>query len=97
MVHVIENRSLVMLTPLSMPEGGPSPGWVTCRARVDEASEVEGYPNLLGATLPREVDALVPEAQAGSLVVDRPVQLIACLVGPGRLRVEATGPGNDTG
>ena len=89
MVQVVENRSLVLLTSLSVPEAGPSPGWVTCRARVDEADDVEGYPNLLGATLPREVDALVPEAQATVILVHVPVRLLACLVGPGRVRVEA--------
>jgi len=97
MVQVIENRSLVVLTPLSAPEDGPSPGWVTCRARVDEASEVEGYPNLLGSTLPREVEALVPQTQTRWIVVDVPVRLVACLVGPGRVRVEAAAPAADAG
>lgn len=88
MVQVIENRSVVLLTPLSALAPGPGEGWFSCRVRVDEAAEVEGYPNLLGATLPRELDALVPQAAAWVITVEQQVRAVACLAGPGRLRVE---------
>ncbi|MDQ7993050.1 MAG: hypothetical protein AAGC63_15990 [Propionicimonas sp.] len=89
MVQVVENRSVVVLTPLSALEPGPAPGWVTCHVRVDEAAPVADYPNLLAADLPRELDALVPEAVASLVLVWQPVRLLASLAGPGMLRVEA--------
>lgn len=88
MVQVIENRSVVLLTPLSGLAPGPDEGWFSCRVRVDEAADVDGYPNLLGATLPRELEALVPQAAAWVIIVEQPVRAVACLAGPGRLRVE---------
>ena len=88
MVQVVENRSVVVLIPLSTPAPGPGPGWSTCRVRVSAADPVEGYPNLLGATLPRDLDALVREEAAVVLFGEHPVRAVACLVGPGRLRVE---------
>ncbi len=87
MSQVVENRSVVVLVPLTPLEPGPGPGWCTCRVRLDEAAPVEGYPNLLGVTVPRELDALVPDAAADQVVPDQPVTALASLVGPGRLRV----------
>ena len=98
MVQVVENRSVVVLVPLSTPSPGPGPGWSTCRVRVSAADPVEGYPNLLGTTLPRDLDARVREEAAAVLFGEHPVRAVACLVGPGRLRGEelpapADGPG----
>ncbi len=88
MVNVIENRAQVQLRPLSPPEPGPSAGWLVCQVEVATAADVEGYPNLLGTDLPRQLQALVRESVVTDLgAVDLwPVE--ASLVGPGRLRVE---------
>jgi hypothetical protein len=88
MGNVLENRAVVDAVPLSGPGSGPAEGWLVCRVRVDAARGVEGYPNLLAADLPRELDALVPTALADQLGTAR-WQVVASLVGPGRLRVEA--------
>lgn len=92
MANVIENRALVDLQPLTPPAPGPADGWVVCRVRVDAAGDVAGYPNLLAAKLPRELDALVPTAVADQLGPAPRWQVEASLVGPGRLRVEGAGP-----
>ena len=92
MVQAVENRSVVVLVPLSPLQPGPGPGWATCRVRLDEAAPVEGYPNLLGATVPRELDALGPDAAAAQGGPEQPVTALASLVGPGRLRVEEVSP-----
>ena len=91
MPNVIENRALVDLQPLTPPAPGPAEGWLVCQVRVDAAGDVEGYPNLLAAELPRELEALVPTAVADELAPAPRWLVQASLVGPGRLRVEGLG------
>jgi hypothetical protein len=88
MGNVVENRAVVDVVPLSGPAAGPAEGWLLCRVRVDTAYDVAGYPNLLTADLPRELEALVPTALADRLGVAVPWRVTASLVGPGRIRVE---------
>ena len=91
MGNVLENRAVVDAVPLSGPGSGPAEGWLVCRVRVDAARGVEGYPNLLAADLPRELEALVPTVLADQLGTAARWQVAASLVGPGRMRVEALG------
>ena len=88
MGNTIENRAVVDVVPLSGPVAGPAEGWLVYRVRVDTAYDVAGYPNLLTADLPRELDALVPRALADRLGTAAPWRVTAALVGPGRIRVE---------
>ena len=60
--------------------GSAGSGWTV--------SDVEGYPNLLAADLPRELEALIPAAVLDELEQTDRWQVEASLVGPGRLRVE---------
>jgi hypothetical protein len=87
-VNVIENRARVHLQPLTPLARGPAEGWHVCRVMVDASEDVEGYPNLLGSDLPRELDALVPAAVVDELGSAPRWQVEASLVAPGRLRVE---------
>jgi hypothetical protein len=89
MGNVVENRSVVDVVPLTGPAPGPADGWQVYRVRVDAARDVEGYPNLVTADLPRELEALVPPGLAGRLGAAGPWRVTASLVGPGRMRVEA--------
>jgi len=88
MGNVVENRAVVDVLPLSGPAAGPAEGWRVYRVRVDTAYDVAGYPNLLTADLPRELEALVPPALADRLGTDTPWRVTASLVGPGRIRIE---------
>ena len=88
MGNAIENRAVVDVVPLSGPAAGPAEGWLVYRVRVDTAYDVAGYPNLLTADLPRELEALVPTALADRLGTAAPWRVTAALVGPGRMRVE---------
>ena len=88
MVNVIENRARVELRPLTPPDLGPAESWRVCRVVVDASSDVEGYPNLLAADLPRELEALIPAAVLDELAQADRWLVEASLVGPGRLRVE---------
>ena len=88
MVNVIENRARVELRPLTPPARGPAENWWVCQVMVDESSDVEGYPNLLAADLPRELEALIPAAVLSELETADRWRVEASLVGPGRLRVE---------
>jgi hypothetical protein len=87
-VNVIENRARVELRPLTPPARGPAENWRVCKVMVDESSDVEGYPNLLAADLPRELEALIPAAVLGELETADRWRVEASLVAPGRLRVE---------
>jgi hypothetical protein len=87
-VNVIENRARVELRPLTPPARGPAESWRVCRVVVDAARDVEGYPNLLAADLPRELDALIPANVLDQLQTADRWQVEASLVAPGRLRVE---------
>jgi hypothetical protein len=89
MGNVRENRARVELELLSPPAPGPAEGWLVYRVRIDAARDVEGYPNLLAANLPRELEALVPTVLADQLGTAARWQVAASLVGPGRMRVEA--------
>ena len=89
MVNVRENRARVELEPLGPPAPGPAEGWQVYQVRVQSAADVEGYPNLLTADLPRQLEALVPPTVADRLAAASRWQVEASLVGPGRLRVEA--------
>lgn len=89
MVSVRENRARVELEPLGPPAPGPAEGWQVYQVRVDAAGDVEGYPNLLAADLPRQVEALVPTAVAKQLAAADRWRVEASLSGPGRIRVEA--------
>jgi hypothetical protein len=89
MGNVVENRAVVDVVPLSGPAAGPAESWRVYRVRVDTAYDVAGYPNLLTADLPRELEALVPTALADRLGMSGPWRVTASLVGPGRMRVEA--------
>ena len=91
MVSVRENRAWVQLERLGPPAPGPAEGWQVYRVRVYAAEDVAGYPNLLAADLPRELEALVPDAVADRLGAQPRWQVEASLVGPGRLRVEVAG------
>jgi hypothetical protein len=88
MGNTIENRAVVDVVPLSGPAAGPAEGWLVYRVRVDTAYDVAGYPNLLTADLPRELEALVPTALADRLGAAAPWRVTVSLVGPGRIRVE---------
>ena len=89
MANVLENRALVELELLSPPAPGPAEGWQVYQVRVDAADDVAGYPNLLAADLPRQLEALVPTTVADRLAVASRWRVEASLVGPGRMRVEA--------
>ena len=91
MGNVVENRAVVDLVPLTAPAPGPAAAWVVCRVRVEAARDVEGYPNLLAADLPRELEALVPAELADRVGPAAPWRVAASLVAPGRIRVEAPG------
>ena len=88
MVNVVENRARVELQPLTPLAPGPSEGWHVCRVMVQASEEVEGYPNLLGSDLPRELNAMVPATVVDELGSAPRWQVEASLVAPGRLRVE---------
>jgi hypothetical protein len=87
-VNVIENRARVELRPLTPPARGPAESWRVCRVMVDASSDVEGYPNLLAADLPRELEALIPASVLDELKQTDRWRVEASLVAPGRLRVE---------
>lgn len=90
MSSAVENRSKVLLTALSPLVDGPSPAWKRCRVLVTAAAEVEGYPNLLAAELPRELDALLPAEDAVVLSSEAgPHERLASLVAPHTLRTLA--------
>lgn len=89
MGNVIENRAWVELEVLGAPAPGPAEGWQVYPVRVDAAADVEGYPNLLAADLPRRLEALVPPALAVQLAGTPRWSVEASLVGPGRMRVES--------
>jgi hypothetical protein len=89
--NVVENRAVVDLVPLTAPAPGPAAAWLVYRVRVVAAHDVEGYPNLLAADLPRELEALVPTGLADQLGPAARWQVAASLVAPGRIRVEALG------
>ncbi len=91
MVSVRENRARVELEPLGPPAPGPAEGWRVYRVRVTAADDVPGYPNLLAADLPRQLEALVPTALADRLGGASRWLVEASLVGPGRMRVESAG------
>ena len=91
MGNVRANRAVVDAVPLGPPAAGPAAGWLVYRVRVDAARDVEGYPNLLATDLPRELEALVPTALADQLGTAARWPVMAALVGPGRIRVEARG------
>jgi hypothetical protein len=86
--NVIENRARVSLQPLTPLAPGPVEGWHVCRVLLDASDEVEGYPNLLGSDLPRELDAMIPATVVDQLGSALRWQVEASLVAPGRLRVE---------
>ena len=87
-MNVIENRARVQLQPLTPLAPGPSEGWHVCQVMVDASEEVEGYPNLLGSDLPRELQAMIPATVVEELGSAPRWQVEASLVAPGRLRVE---------
>jgi hypothetical protein len=87
-VNVVENRARVELQPLTPLASGPSEGWHLCQVIVDASDPVEGYPNLLGTDLPRELEAMIPAAVADELGSSPRWRVEASLVAPGRLRVE---------
>ena len=90
MSQVAENRARVTVVALERGTAGRSPGWVTQRVRVTEASDIADEMNLLGSDLPREFTALVPDST--TLAPGDVVQLEASLVGPGRLRIAPPEP-----
>jgi hypothetical protein len=87
-VNVVENRARVELQLLTTLAPGPSEGWHLCQVMVDTSDPVEGYANLLGSDLPRELEALIPAAVADELGSAPRWLVEASLVAPGRLRVE---------
>jgi hypothetical protein len=87
--NAIENRARVELEPLGPPEPGPADGWQVYQVQVVAAEDVAGYPNLLAADLPRRLEALVPTTVADRLGARARWLVVASLVGPGRMRVEA--------
>ena len=89
MPNVRENRARVELEPLGPPRPGPAAGWQVYQVRVDAADDVEGYPNLLAADLPRQLEALVPTSVAEQLAATDRWRVEASLASPGRIRVEA--------
>ena len=89
MGNAIENRARVELEPLGPPEPGPADGWQVYQVQVVAAEDVAGYPNLLAADLPRRLEALVPTTVADRLGARARWLVVASLVGPGRMRVEA--------
>ena len=91
MGNAIENRARVELEPLGPPEPGPAEGWQVYQVQVVAAEDVAGYPNLLAADLPRELEALVPAELADRVGPAAPWRVAASLVAPGRIRVEAPG------
>lgn len=88
MGNVIENRAVVELVPLGPTTPGPAQGWLVGPVRVERAEDVPGWPNLLSAELPRELEALIPAAVLDQLGPSPRWRVVASLVGPGRLRVE---------
>lgn len=91
MANVIENRAVVELVPLGPTTPGPAQGWLVGPVRVERAEDVPGWPNLLSAELPRELEALIPVAVAVEFGTAPRWRVEASLVGPGRIRVEAVG------
>ena len=89
MGNVIENRARVELEPLGPGAPGPAEGWLVYQVRVVAAEDIAGYPNLLAADLPRQLQALVRVTAADRLGAAARWRVEASLVGPGRLRVEA--------
>lgn len=88
MAQVIENRAIVRLTALSDLTDGPGAHWRAARVQVTWSHDVEGFPNLLAAHLPREFEALVPLALADDFSPGAQLRATACLAGPGTIRIE---------
>ena len=95
MVNVAENRAVVACRLVGVAEPGPQEGWWSVPVSVEAAEDVEGYPNLLAAELPREMSALVPaelfdpDLLNARLTGQENWWVEAELVGPHRLRVRA--------
>lgn len=92
MSQVRENRSTVTLVAIDAAGEGPDERWRTCRVRVTQAEEVDGYANLLSSALPREFTALVPTDVAEALAAGGTLRVSASLAGPGTIRVESIAP-----
>lgn len=89
MSQVMENRAEVTVVPRTEPVDSPGERWCSCRVEVLESVDVEGYPNLLGADLPREFDALIPTELRDAFALGAPpLRVTASLAGPGTLRVQ---------
>jgi hypothetical protein len=88
MISAVENRAVVELRPVGPPAPGPNPDWLVHQVVVESSRDVEGYPNLLAAGLPREMKALVRASMAADLGVANRWRVEASLVSPNQLRVE---------
>ena len=90
MVKVAENRADVICRVRGTAEAGPQEGWWSVPVLVEKAADFEGYPNLLGADLPREMIALVPAKLFDEGLSELETWwLEAEMVGPRRLLVRA--------
>ena len=87
MVSAAENRSRVWCSPVSEPEPGPSPGWVTSTVRIERTAELPETANLMAEATGREYTALVPPAFAGELATTRNWVVDVEVVGPHRIAV----------
>jgi len=87
-ISAVENRAIVELRPVGPPAPGPNPDWLVYQVVVESSRDVEGYPNLLAAGLPREMKALVRASMAADLGAANRWRVEASLVSPNQLRVE---------
>jgi hypothetical protein len=89
MSQVRENRSTVTVVAIDQAAEGPNANWRTCRVRVTEAEDIDGYANLLSTGLPREFTAILPAEMSETLVRGAPVRVTASLAGPGTIRIDS--------
>lgn len=89
MSQVRENRSTVTLVAIDATVEGPDARWRTCRVRVTEAEDVDGYANLLSTGLPREFSAILPTEVSEALVTGALARVTASLAGPGTIRIDS--------
>jgi hypothetical protein len=87
-ISAVENRAVVELRPVGPPTPGPTPDWLVRQVVVESSRDVEGYPNLLAAGLPREMKALVRTSMIADLGAADRWRVEASLVGPNQLRIE---------